>query len=334
MDRRLPVYIVVDSSESMVGDPISSVAAGMSSLMDALRGSPQALETVWLSVIAFSGKAKQLCPLTEIWNFRSPVFSIGPGTSLGKAIDLLCDSIDREVIKSSPTEKGDWKPIVFILTDGQPTDKWTSSVGRLRKYSANVIAVGCGPDADIGVLSKITSNVLSMTGTTKDDFARFFKWVSASVSTTSTQLGREGQPISLPEMPQGVKQVTEPSSGTSSSSMLSQIILVSRCMNTKNPYLMRFRLGSDKRTYDSEGSYPVGEDYFAESKEQSGGEIRADAIVGIPACPYCGNQGAGKCECGGIMCQAASVSEFICPHCGQQVRITGQATGNVKRTVG
>jgi len=333
MDRRLPVYIVVDSSESMVGEPISSVTAGISSLMDALRGNPQALETVWLSVMSFSGKAKQLCPLTEIWNFRSPTFGIGPGTSLGKAIDLLCDSIDREIVRSSPTEKGDWKPIVFILTDGQPTDKWTKSADRLKKYSANVIAVGCGSDADLRVLSGITPNVLSMAGTTKDDFARFFKWVSASVSTTSTQLGREGQPISLPEMPEGVSQITEPGGGSSPSSP-SQIILAARCMNTKSPYLMRFRLGLDKRTYGPEGSYPVGEDYFAESKGQSGGDIGVDAIVGIPACPHCGNQGAGKCQCGGLLCNPVTPGEMVCPHCGLQISAGGRATGNVRRVVG
>lgn len=333
MDRRLPVYIVVDSSESMVGEPISSVATGIGSLMDALRGNPQALETVWLSVIAFSGKAKQLCSLTEIWNFRCPVFGVGSGTSLGKAIDLLCDSMDREVVKSSPTQKGDWKPIVFVLTDGQPTDQWTKSADRLRKYSANVIAVGCGPDADLGVLGRITSNVLSMAGTTKDDFARFFKWVSASVSTTSTQLGHEGQPISLPEMPQGVSQVTEPGSG-SPLSMPSQIILAARCANTKSPYLMRFRLGPDRRTYGPEGAYPVGDDYFAESKGQSGGSVSVETIVGIPACPHCGDPGAGICECGGLLCNPASVREIVCPHCGRRTFFGGCATGNVKRTVG
>lgn len=37
---------------------------------------------------------------------------------------MLAQSIDREVGKSTAEMKGDWKPLVFIMTDGMPTDSW------------------------------------------------------------------------------------------------------------------------------------------------------------------------------------------------------------------
>lgn len=67
--RRLPVYFVVDVSESMVGEPIEQVQNGMRQIIQELRMDPYALETAFVSVIAFAGKAELLSPLTELYKF-------------------------------------------------------------------------------------------------------------------------------------------------------------------------------------------------------------------------------------------------------------------------
>ena len=72
--RRLPVYFVVDVSESMVGEPIEQVQNGMRQIIQELRMDPYALETAFVSVIAFAGKAELLSPLTELYKFYPPVF--------------------------------------------------------------------------------------------------------------------------------------------------------------------------------------------------------------------------------------------------------------------
>lgn len=64
--RRLPIYFLVDVSESMVGEPIKQVENGMRQIVQELRTDPYALETAFISVIAFAGKAKSLSPLTEL----------------------------------------------------------------------------------------------------------------------------------------------------------------------------------------------------------------------------------------------------------------------------
>lgn len=63
--RRLPVYFLVDVSESMVGEPIQQVENGMRQIVQELRTDPYALETAFISVIAFAGKAKSLSPLHQ-----------------------------------------------------------------------------------------------------------------------------------------------------------------------------------------------------------------------------------------------------------------------------
>lgn len=86
--RRLPIYFLVDVSESMVGEPIQQVQDGMRMIVQELRTDPYALETAYISVIAFAGKAKSVTPLTELYKFYPPTFPIGGGTSLGAALNF------------------------------------------------------------------------------------------------------------------------------------------------------------------------------------------------------------------------------------------------------
>src|SRR5580704_12632678 len=110
--RRLPVYLVLDCSGSMMGEPIEACRQGVKALLSDLRGDPQALETAFLSVITFNNSAQQVCPLTELTAFTEPALAASGTTALGEALKLLDQCLDREVRKSTPTQKGDWKPLV------------------------------------------------------------------------------------------------------------------------------------------------------------------------------------------------------------------------------
>ena len=63
--RRLPIYFLIDVSESMVGEPIIQVEKGMRNIIQELRTDPYALETVFVSVIVFAGKEKELFLVME-----------------------------------------------------------------------------------------------------------------------------------------------------------------------------------------------------------------------------------------------------------------------------
>lgn len=103
--RRLPIYFLVDVSESMVGEPIQQVQDGMRMIVQELRTDPYALETAYISVIAFAGKAKGVTPLTELYKFYPPTFPIGGGTSLGAALNFLMDDMDKSLVKTTLEKK-------------------------------------------------------------------------------------------------------------------------------------------------------------------------------------------------------------------------------------
>ncbi len=205
--RRLPVYILADCSGSMNGNPIESVKSGIRALHSELMGDPSAVESTYLSVITFDSNAQQIVPLTELSQFNSPDLRAGGTTALGAALKLLSDAIDREVKKNTPEQKGDWKPLIFIFTDGEPTDRWEPAADELKaKRPGNVIAVACGDRAVPEVLKRVTDNVLIMKDMSPDAFKQFFKWVSASIKQTSQKIGGTGaaapaEGISLPPPP-------------------------------------------------------------------------------------------------------------------------------------
>ncbi|MBI1829818.1 MAG: VWA domain-containing protein [Planctomycetes bacterium] len=301
--RRLPIYLLLDNSESMVGDPLAAVNQGLQQLCYEVKSDPMAIETAWLSVITFGGKARVVCPLTEVLQFSPPPLYVGPGTNLGAGLDLLAQSIRTEVRKSSAEQRGDWRPIIFLMTDGQPTDNWRDSLNRFRAAvspkDANIIAIGCGEDVDMDVLKAITPVSLLMKTLSSGALQAFFKWVSASVSTASVRVGGEGKPFELPALPNGVEMPTH--GAPSSPHAASQLILLSRCQKDGQLYLMRYRRGGPG--YAAEKAYPVGRDYASEvSSGNAGLEIDASQLSGSPACPYCGNPGFKPLADKSLMC--------------------------------
>ena len=202
MARRLPVYLVLDTSGSMHGEPIAAVETGVQTLVSALRQDPYALETAYLSVITFDSTAKQIVPLTELTAFQMPAIQASGTTALGDALSLLAQKIDTEVAKTTAEVKGDWKPLVFIMTDGCPTDSWQNGLAEFRKRKVGmVVACAAGQGADTNVLKQITECVVQLDTADSSTIKAFFKWVSASVSTGSQKVDSGSEMAGLGELP-------------------------------------------------------------------------------------------------------------------------------------
>lgn len=210
-ERRLPVYLLLDTSGSMRGEPIESVNVGLRSMLHALRQDPYALESVHLGIITFDLEAKEIFPLTPLDQVSMPeikVPSSGP-TFLGAALEMLVARVDRDVLKSTADKKGDWRPLLFIMTDGNPSDLQTfrDMIPAIKSRNfGNIIACAAGPKADAAILQELTPNVVHLDTTDSTTFAQFFKWVSASVSIGSSSAG-VSEPTHLPPPPPEVQMV-------------------------------------------------------------------------------------------------------------------------------
>ena len=207
--RRLPVYLLLDTSGSMAGEPIEALKNGVQVMINSLRQNPQAIETAYISVITFDSTARQVIPLTDLASFQMVDIRASGTTCLGEALKLVSNKIDTEVAKTTPEQKGDWKPLVFIMTDGIPTDDWQSGLDEFRKRkTAYTVACGAGAGSDTTILKQITENVVGLDHADSQSISKFFTWVTASIGVSSTRVEASGKEVTgLNELPPPPKEL-------------------------------------------------------------------------------------------------------------------------------
>lgn len=185
--RRLPVYILIDTSTSMRGEPIAAVEHGLKTLISSLRTSPFALERVWLSIITCNSQEKQILPLTELIDIKLNEIRISQTVGkdcfvLSEAFDLLCEKVGEEVHKSTPETKGDWKPLLFILSDGGYSGPIAKHISEFKKLKFGlVVACVVSSKKKVDIFQGITQNVIQISSINAISMELFFQWVSSSI---------------------------------------------------------------------------------------------------------------------------------------------------------
>ncbi|MEQ8223706.1 MAG: VWA domain-containing protein [Candidatus Eremiobacterota bacterium] len=208
--RRLPTYLLLDCSGSMSGAPIEAVKRGVEVFTREVLSDTFARETVYLGVITFGDKVEFTTKgLVYIENFQPPTLHASGLTPLGEALKILQTSLDNDIkpaVKGG--EKGDWKPLVFILTDGEPTDDWQKPrqeiLTRQQKKVLNVITVGCGPGINEQNLKAIAIGPTFRMDNSEASFKIFFQWASQSVRAVSKAVSQAGggeKPLGLQAPP-------------------------------------------------------------------------------------------------------------------------------------
>jgi uncharacterized protein YegL len=183
--RRLPVYMLIDCSGSMNGDAIEAVGQGFKNLTTMLNNDPTTCDVVWFSIIVFDSTARQLFPLCPIGDYKELPLKVGGSSNLGRALQFLSDCVKDEVRKQTKEERGDWKPLVFLMSDGKPTDDW-EKVCKTAGSEINLIACGVGADAAVGNLKKITERVVLMKDMTQETLDQFIDFIR-SLTTMASQ---------------------------------------------------------------------------------------------------------------------------------------------------
>ena len=214
MTRRLPIYFVWDTSHSMGGEPIREVYDGMQMLVNTLMNDPTAMETAYLSIVVFSTHAQQILPLTELSQIVLPKLTAKGWTALGEALIVVSECAKKEVAKNTTSTKGDWKPMVFIMSDGHATDNLNSGIEIFKQYKWGVVvacAVGKVQAKGLAELQSITSNVIQLEDAGSTSIKQYFKWVSQSIISNSVSIGVGNDNITkmeqLPPLPSKIALV-------------------------------------------------------------------------------------------------------------------------------
>ena len=348
--RRLPVYLLLDCSESMIGDAIESVRLGVETLLHELRSNPHTLETAHISIITFDSEARQIVALSEVADVQTPELMLAPGTAMGAGIRLLCEKINAEVSKTTANQKGDYRPLVFLLTDGQPTDPadTLAAINTLTSPRiANIYAIGCGDegDVDFSTLGKITDIVLKMNDLSREAFAKLFVWLSSSVQSTSIDASNTEatNKVNLEKLPKSVTKVDPTTLRQPSGSNPLQVFVKGYCSRAASPnssappsaYLMRYRFNEAYQMYEPTKSHKLDGEMRENQSTIQLPPIRSETLMGPAPCAYCSATGAGACGCGAVFCLPAKPQpSVVCPVCKSSLEMSGGGSFDITGSAG
>jgi uncharacterized protein YegL len=159
-EQILPLYVVCDQSYSMA-DHLDALNDGLAQLHAAVGTDPVVAEKTRFCLIGFSGRAEVLQPLCRPSDVvRLIDLTTHAATSFGEAFTLLRKTIEEDVETLKAQANQVYRPAVFFLSDGHPTDPttWPAAYERLVDPDwparPNIIAFGIG-DADAATIGRI-----------------------------------------------------------------------------------------------------------------------------------------------------------------------------------
>jgi uncharacterized protein YegL len=210
-DRELPIYLLLDVSGSMQGTPIEAVRHGLTQFQLEVSSDPFARDSVRVAIITFGSKAMLTTGgLVEVESLNAPELGASGVTRLDLAFKELQRSMDRDVARPiKGGQKGDWRPGVFILTDGRPTDEAGNQTDALWQPARDavvnrrigqtkpsvIVAVGCGSDVDDDTLKAISTGPAFRIGTNQSDFVALFQYLSQSITNSMQPGGHPDDPF-------------------------------------------------------------------------------------------------------------------------------------------
>ncbi|MBN3897027.1 MAG: VWA domain-containing protein [Nostoc sp. NOS(2021)] len=200
-ENRCPVILLLDTSGSMSGQPIQELNQGLAAFKEDVVKDSQASLSVEVAMITFGPIVKLIQDFVTIDQFTPPTLEVAGVTPMGAAIEYALDFLENR--KQTYKDNGIlyYRPWVFLITDGTPTDSWDSAAKRLREAEAqsrlSFFAVGV-KDADMNILKQISPPERPPVMLNGLDFRELFVWLSASMKRVSS--GKVGQAVALPAM--------------------------------------------------------------------------------------------------------------------------------------
>jgi uncharacterized protein YegL len=118
----------------MKGEAIDAVNSGIQILLKNLRSDPFALETVYLSILSFNTDAYIVRPFGDILNHNAVFIEAKGQSNFGLGLSLLIYEMNQNIVKTTKDQKGDWRPLVFFMTDGRPSGAWKKKLKEFHSF--------------------------------------------------------------------------------------------------------------------------------------------------------------------------------------------------------
>lgn len=198
--NRCPCILLLDVSTSMQGNKINQLNEGLHTFKTALLQDEVAAARVELAIITFGAEVKLLQDFHSVDAFIPPTLVANGETPLGQAVELALDTLQNRKNLYKANGISYYRPWLFLITDGAPTDPWQNAAQRVKSQEARKkIAFFCVgvQGANMEMLNQISSRIpVKLQGV---QFKDMFEWLSASLARVSQSNIGDEVPLERPD---------------------------------------------------------------------------------------------------------------------------------------
>lgn len=199
-EPRCPCVLLLDNSMSMSGEPLVQLNSGLQIFQEELAKDDLARIRVEVAIVTFGPVtlAQDFVPAEQ---FVAPELHPAGDTPMGGAAKLALEKIEERKQLYRQNGISHFRPWVFLITDGAPTDgaEWTTAAQRIREAEAakklSFFAVGV-EGANLDSLKQASSRPpMKLKGL---NFQEMFVWLSASLASVSNSKPEDAVPLQSP----------------------------------------------------------------------------------------------------------------------------------------
>ena len=210
-EKHIACAVLVDISGSMASNnAIDELNQGLAAFKQALQEDAMACGCADITLISFGSEVTEVIPFCPAAGFEPPCLTAGGLTAMNEAIITSLDAIDMRKSEYKDIGVPYWRPWIFLLTDGIPTDDELHDAAMVRLCDAldrkkvNFFPMGIGPHADIRYLKQYTKDGAgAVLKASKDNFKEAFVWLSSSMSVISNS-NPSTDTLELPPLPDSI----------------------------------------------------------------------------------------------------------------------------------
>ena len=192
-EPRCPCVLLVDTSASMGGAPITALNAGIEQFARELNEDKLAKKRVEVAIVSFGNGVRTIQDFTGASSFTPPRFEAEGATPMGEGVVHAVALLEERKLRYRSSGIQFFRPWIFLLTDGAPTDYqthfWRQALDLVHEGETTKKMLFFGVainEADLRKLNELCPGSRPAMKLKGLSFRELFSWLSSSLRTVSS----------------------------------------------------------------------------------------------------------------------------------------------------